>query len=218
MEDVISKNTVVVYIDSITDDIKSNNKQELINIINEFTIVFPINNYINEILDSYTYESLAKTIFEQFKLDYNRSNIIYDGKRYEINDFLTKIEFMKIIDFIYEYKKPSKKKRYMTQFVNLYYITLVLCTQAAFYHPFKILFQLYTDMDKNTHIVNSNDRNKVCIKSSKKSVEFIIDKTLNYINISNEKIIKKINVVVTFSINYEKNIGDETGAIEWKMI
>lgn len=218
MDDIISKNTLVVYIDSVTDDIKSSNKRELINIINEFTIVFPINNYIDEILDSYNYESLTKTIFEQFKLDYNRSDIIYDNEEHEINDFLTKIEFMKTTDFVYEYKKKSKQKRYLTQFINLYYITLVLCTQAAFYHPFKILFQLYTDMDKNTHITNSNDRHEVCIKSSKKSVEFAINKTLNYINISNEKIIKKINITVTFCINYEKNIEDENGAIEWKML
>lgn len=217
MDNVISENTLVVYIDSVTDDIKSSNKQELINIINEFTIVFPIDNYINEILDSYDYKSLTKAIIEQFKLDYNRSNIIYDDEKHGMDDFLTKIEFMKTIDFVYEYKKRIKQKRYMTQFVNLYYLTLALCTQASFYHPFKILFQLYTDMDKNTHIVNSNDKHKVIIRSSKKSIEFMINKSFNYINISNGKIMKKINVTLTFCINYEKNIEDGNGAIEWKI-
>ena len=217
MDNVISENTLMVYIDSVTDDIKSSNKQELINIINEFTIVFPIDNYINEILDSYDYKSLTRAIIEQFKLDYNRSNIIYDNEKHGMDDFLTKIEFMKTVDFVYEYKKRVKQKRYMTQFVNLYYLTLVLCTQASFYHPFKILFQLYTDIDKNIHVVNSNDKHKVIIKSSKKSIEFMINKSLNYINISNEKIMKKINVTLTFCINYEKNIEDENGAIEWKM-
>jgi len=217
MDNVISENTLIVYIDSVTDDIKSSNKQELINIINEFTIVFPIDNYINEILDSYDYKSLTRAIIEQFKLDYNRSNIIYDNEKHGMDDFLTKIEFMKTVDFVYEYKKRVKQKRYMTQFVNLYYLTLVLCTQASFYHPFKILFQLYTDIDKNIHVVNSNDKHKVIIKSSKKSIEFMINKSLNYINISNEKIMKKINVTLTFCINYEKNIEDENGAIEWKM-
>jgi len=183
----------------------------------DFDVVFSVQDFISEILDSYKFDNIKDAIYDQLVLDYHRTIVIFNKTRFKtVTEFLDHISYTKTTPFIFEYKKLILK-RYKTLYLNLYTIISALCTQASFFHSYKLLFDIYTDPIKDLHIVHGPDAPTIIINDDGKKIDFQIRKTHVFMNINENLVLKRIQISMRFNIYYgvhDFNY-DKYGVIEW---
>ncbi len=183
---------------------------EYLNILNKkmilesnfcYCIEFEMNRIIIEILQSYLVDktldhidnSAKKKILDQIEIDFPRMMLCYNSvKCNTLYEFKTNIE---------KYNKFSHDTMY-----TLYYLIVMLCTQASFYYPFSILHNIYTIHDIGIHILPDDDHPYINIIDDQTKLNIVFKKVMKYFDINSQKIITKIHTYMVITIELEEEI------------
>lgn len=159
-----------------------------------FKIVLSVKTVVDELLESYrekyetdTCNSLIKNIMSQIKIDFPRMDVYYNNvKLDDLNIFLSKIGKFKTCETL-----TTK---------SLYYLLIMLCTQASFYYPYKLLSDLYTRHENNMCILSSNDTPLINLIEKNENISIVLKKIVKYKNIDKNVLITNIHTFTTFNI------------------
>ena len=83
---------------------------------------------------------------------------------------------------------------------NVYWLILLLCTQASFFNPFFILHDLYTIEDLNIYIIQDTDTPIIDIIDNNTCIEIIFQKKFLYKNIDTREIITTFYTFIVIKI------------------
>jgi hypothetical protein len=209
------------YIDFFNDDEYLINKKKILESNFCCCVHFEMERIIKEILNSYLVDKsldhmdndAKNRILEQFDIDFPRMILCYDSIRCNsISEFKTKIEKFDKFGHIVTY--------------TLYYLIVMLCTQASFYYPFSILHNIYTLHDIGIHILPDEDYPFVNIIDNKTHLNIIFKKVMKYFDINTQKIITKIHTFMIIRIEMEeeangyifygkKYVKNSSGSLYW---
>ena len=157
--------------------------------IQDRKILLNINEFLDGISASYKYN--YNSIIEQFKIDLPRSKIFFNGKRIEnANKLLFKINMDKFI----------------TQ--NFKFILPVLLTQAVCSDPFRILHEIYADVDNDVFLTDNGllgEPASYRISSNESMQRLNIKKKLKLIEISEPKPYEKMYITFKLLITLSKD-------------
>ncbi|XWV24606.1 putative ORFan [Tupanvirus deep ocean] len=178
-------------------------KNQIMTSHTNFCVMFNMEKVISEILHSYLINKsinymdtpTKEKILEQITIDFPRMEIRYNNKKCKtIFEFKTHIE--KYNSFAHD-----------TMF-TLYYLIIMLSTQASFYYPFNAVHSVYSLPDTGIHILPSDDYPLVNIIDNGDSVDIIFKKVLRYFNINSQETITKFHTYMVISIDlYEEPDG-----------
>ncbi|XWV25842.1 hypothetical protein QJ857_gp1242 [Tupanvirus soda lake] len=168
-----------------------------------FCVMFNMEKVISEILHSYLIDKsinymdnvTKEKILEQITIDFPRMEIRYNNKKCEsIFEFKTSIE---------KYNRFAHDTMF-----TLYYLIIMLSTQASFYYPFNAVHSVYSLPDTGIHILPYDDYPLVNILDNGDSVDIIFKKVLRYFNINSQETVTKFHTYMVISIDlYEEPDG-----------
>lgn len=211
--DMIS-NEFIIMIDDV-DLEKERTKMEILSSHINYCVIFNTNKIIDEILKSYSLDKnieyidnqTKNKILEQINLDFPRMDIHHNYKK---------------CDSLYDFKKAIQKFILYThdKLYTLYYLIIMLCTQATFYYPFSIIHDIYNLPEYDMHVLSLEDRPFINIIDEDSIVSIVFRKILKYQNISSQEIITKFHIFMIISIDItdkqnECNCQSITGILYW---
>jgi len=158
---------------------------------------------IQELMQSYSTnknlkfinEELRDNIIYQISLDLNRMKLLINQ-----TECTTREDFDKFVDKFHKY--------YHSNMQSLYYLIIMLCTQASFYYPYHIVSDIYNLPDHNIFVIPDEDYPLVSITHNDKNVELVFKKTLKYMNVDTYKIFTRIYAFLVVTINLKDNYKD----------
>ena len=178
------------------------NKTKILSCHSNYCINFSMDKIIPELLFSY---SVNKTInymdnatkdkiLEQINIDFPRMELYYNNKKCEsLYHFKSSIE---------KFNQYSHDKLY-----TLYYLIIMLCTQASFYYPFSTIYNIYSLPETDIFVLSDDDFPYVNVVDNGTNVEIVFRKIFKYFNIRTEQTITKFHtfMVITIDLVEEKN-------------
>jgi len=139
-------------------------------------LTFDTNVYINEIYKTYKFD--VENIKKQFLVDAMRMNIIINNKPISsFNDFGKNLHWFKNI-----------------KIENLYNLTMMLCNQSSYGFSYELMHKLH--YNENCLITNTSTNRQLHINTTDDNLMITLEHDLCVMNSFNNKIIKKINIVV----------------------
>lgn len=162
-----------------------------------YCILVYSNTMIKEILDSYkcdqnylSYDNKC-TILKQISLDFPRMKLHY-------NSILCKNE-----DELYSSIQYFNKYFYGS--ISLFFIILVLCTQATFSYPFNFINSIYTIEKSNIYVLPLNDYPYINIIDNTNYINIILKKSFHLVDINSKKIFNKFHTffIITIDLHEE---------------
>ena len=168
-----------------------NNLHQTILKHNKDIIMFNMNEYLHDILNSYNYDIYK--INQQFDIDFNRSNIF-------INDI--KINDKNLIDIHFN----NLEKYKLFDNFNMLLIIKMLCNQSSFGFPFILLNKIYNYYNDDYIISDGKTNRYIKFNTIDKLLTIIIgtDLILNKITTNGIEFIKKIHIHLVIHTNLIK--------------
>ena len=192
--------SIIILTDSDLD--LEENKVKILSCHANFCINFCMDKIISELLLSY---SVNKTIdymdnvtkdkiLEQIDIDFPRMELYYNNKKCET---------------LYHFKSSIEKfNQYVhNKLYTLYYLIIMLCTQASFYYPFSVIYNIYSLPETDIYILSSDDFPYVNVVDNGTNIVIVFRKIFKYFNIGTERTITKFHtfMVITIDLVEEKN-------------
>lgn len=190
----------------------------------EYTCLFQVKPYLDELWDSYQGDALK--IHRQFEVDFPRTDVFLNGSK--VKDFVTCCRFISKINRIINHN-----------------VLFMLCNQSSFELPFRLMFQLYGNEAQNTFVVSSKRRCSVSIcyhnnasltsmwsvntiaKRSKSSqtnnaIDYTLELQVLVMNIEQNKCIHTIDITLFLSLELSLVAllslnTSATGIMSWKI-
>lgn len=163
---------------------------DVIPLKNDKVMTFLTEKYLENILDSYKND--VNNIFYQLKIDFPRTCIYVNNKRFFDYD-----EFRKKISQ-YDKHKVSRIRNH-----KLSTLLMMLCNQSSFAYPYELIYKLYSD--SSHHVVS--DGTIITFELGNKSISVQLHMKLNIININIEgcNVEDKLNVIIYMDIYLDGN-------------
>lgn len=220
MEKILSNSNGLINIFHYNEYMTDANKKIILESNFCCCIEFVMEKIISEILRSYSVDksldymdNAAKIkILKQLEIDFPRMELCYNSVRCNsIYEFKTNIE---------KFNRFSHDTMY-----TLYYLIVMMSTQATFFYPFSILHNIYTLHDNGIHILPDEDHPFVNIIDNQTNLNIIFRKVMKYFNINSQETITKIHTYMMVTIELgeadghffygKKCVGSSSGSLYW---
>ena len=152
-------------------------REKILGSDSHFAVRYKVDQVINEILQSYSEDKTAnrltlhakKNILRQFYLDFPRSKVFINNIPCVKEQYL----LMWLSQFSTYYHHSME---------NVYYLVIMLCTQASFFYSFRTLHTIYSIPSNDIYVVPVSDYPVISIKYSKGFLHVIFRKMFKYLN------------------------------------
>jgi hypothetical protein len=161
----------------------------------KFCVLLNSDAIVQEILDSYAgckninyleYKNKAR-LYHQLEVDFPRMKLhVNSVVSLGIDHFINAIE---------------KYNKYSYQYYNVFYLVMMLCTQATFYYPFTILNNLYSLPDQGMHILPADDWPYVNVVENNNHISIILKKTFRLFDINAKKVMIRYHIFMIITID-----------------
>lgn len=169
-------------------------RESVLQTLANFCVVISGEKIVKEILASYQGnnehfdDEIRKKIYDQMMLDFPRMVLQFGGTK--CNDFE---EFKQKISIYQKYHHKLLG--------TLYWLLMMLCTQASFYYPYNIITNIYTLNDLDIYILPSpDDYPLVNIVFNNDCIDISFEKSFVFRNINNNDIITNFHTVQKMKI------------------
>ena len=183
-------------------------KNKIISNNYNYRILFQTIVIVREIIQSYCKNKLnyltnetKNTILQQISLDLPRMIINFSSpqnvKSFNINSI------QELHNAISKYEAYAIDTTY-----NVYWLILLLCTQASFFYPYFLLHNLYTMEELDLFIMQDPGYPIIDIIDDGIAIDIVFQKTFSYKNINTKNILTKFHTFIVITINlHETNDG-----------
>jgi hypothetical protein len=194
----------MVILNKITDNV---DKSELYNTNREYTMLFPIKEYLEQIWKTYNYDS--NKIWKQFCVDFPRMEFLLNNEK--ITDYM--VFFNKISPYWF-------KKNIVFENIRTYLLIVMLCNQSTFGLPYETLYYKYSDIDNNIHVTSGHSLRRLKFKTNgDHEIECAINTSYNIYDVDHLVVLYRIDVNILFDIQITENHNTKPiGILSWKLV
>jgi hypothetical protein len=172
------------------------NKIKILSCHSNFCIIFCPNKIISELLHSYSSnktiyyldEPTNKNIQQQIEMDFPRMQLYYN--HHKCNN-------------LHHFKSLITKFNHFhhDKLYTLYNLIIMFCTQASFYYPFSVMFNIYDLGEIDICVLPSDDSPYINIIDNGSHINIVFKKIFKYIDINTQQIITKFHTFMVITID-----------------